>query len=214
MKPFKIGCFAVVVLAVIIAFSIYSILPDSVPTHWNAAGVADGWGSSWEGAFLFPLMMIGVLLIFVIIPKITVFDKNFKSFEKQYWILAFVIQMFFFLFYIMTLLPNFGYDFNFSQILALPMAMLFISIGILLPSFKRNFFVGIRTPWTLADDKVWKKTHKLSGKLFILAGFASLVSIPFPEVIIWVIVISVLIAGVCSMLYSLYLFKKIGKNKL
>ena len=192
MKAFKAGCFAVVVLAVILAFSVYSILPASVPTHWNADGVADGWGDSWEGAFIFPIMMAAILLLFVVIPKLIVFEKNFKDFEKQYWILAFVIQMFFFLFYIMTLLPNFGYEFNFSQILVLPMAMLFISIGILLPSFKRNFFVGIRTPWTLADDKVWKKTHKLGGKLFILAGFAGLVSI----------------------LYSLYLFKKSGKNKL
>jgi len=214
MKAFKAGCFAAVVFTVILAFSVYSILPNTVPTHWNAAGEVDGWGASWEGAFLFPIMMIGILLIFVVIPKIIVFKKNFKDFEKQYWILAFVILLFFFLFYIMTILPNFGYDFNFSQILVLPMAMLFISIGILLPSFKRNFFVGIRTPWTLADDKIWTKTHKLGGKLFILAGFASLISVPFPNATIWVLVVGALITGIGSMLYSLYLFKKIGKNKL
>ncbi len=214
MKAFKAGCFALVILAVILAFSVYSILPESVPTHWNADGVADGWGASWEGAFIFPIMMAGILLLFVVIPLIVVFEKNFKGFEKEYWILAFVIQMFFFLFYIMTLLPNFGYEFNFSQILVLPMAMLFISIGILLPSFKRNFFVGIRTPWTLADDKVWKKTHQVGGKLFILAGFAALISVPFPSATIWVLVGGALIAGFGAMIYSLYLFKKSGKNKL
>jgi len=124
------------------------------------------------------------------------------------------LEFFFILFYAITLMPNFGISFNFSQLFMLPVSMLFISIGVLMPSFKRNFFVGIRTPWTLADDKVWKKTHKFGGKAFVLAGLAILLSIPFPEASVSVTVVAALAAALGSVVYSFILFRKQGKNRL
>jgi len=217
MKPFKVFKalnFAVVIIAVIASFLIYPLLPGTVPTHWNALGEADATGPAWFGAFLFPLMMSLVLLLFVAIPKIVVFKKNFKAFEKQYWILALVIQVFFLLFYAVTLLPSFGYACSLSLLFSLPLSFMFIAIGLLMPSFKRNFFVGIRTPWSLANDKVWKSTHEFGGKLFVAAGVISLIAAFVPNNSILSVVAPVLIAAIGAVAFSFLEFRKSGKVKL
>ena len=215
MDVFKTLCFAITIIAVIAAFLVFPMLPGTVPSHWNAAGEVDATGSAWAGAFLIPLMMALVLLLFVFIPKVAVFKKNLKAFEKQYWLLALVVQVFFLLFYAITLLPNFGFDTGFSQLFALPLAFMFIAIGLLMPSFKRNFFVGIRTPWTLSSDRVWNKTHKFGGTLFIAAGVVSLAAAFFPGQSVITIVTVVLAAALVTVVYSYMEFRKIekpGKN--
>ena len=213
-KVFKAGTFALTIIAVLLAFLVYATLPPAVPTHWNMWGEVDGFGPSWFVAFLIPIMVVFVLLLFIIIPKIEVFKENLKSFEKQYWILGYAIQLFFLLFFAITLLPSLGYVFNFSQVFMLPMAMLFITIGVLLPSFKRNFFVGIRTPWTLANDTVWKKTHDFGGKAFILMGLALLISLPFPNAIFFVLIAGIIIVVAATFLYSYLEFRKNPKRDL
>ncbi len=213
-KLFKAGCHALAILAVLTAFLAYPVLPSSVPIHWNAQGMVDGCGPKWVGAFLFPIVMVLFLFFLFLIPKIAVFKKNLKDFEESYWALGYVLELFFLIFYALTLLPNFGYSFNMSQLLMLPLGMLFISLGILMPSFKRNFFVGIRTPWTLANDRVWEKTHRLGGKLFVLAGLASLVSVPFSSVAIFISVFSVLVAVAITIVYSFFEFRAQKKDGL
>lgn len=208
MKALKATCFIVTIAAVLLAFFIYPTLPSIVPTHWNAFGEIDGYGPGWLGTFLVPALMAFVLLLFVIIPKIEVFQKNLKAFEKEYWMLCYVVQLFFFVLFALTILPNYGYCFNFAQVFALPLGMLFISIGVLMPSFKRTFFVGIRTPWSLANDDVWKKTHVFGGKAFILAGLASLISSPFPTAVLPISIGAILIASIASVVYSYIIFRK------
>jgi len=209
----KLLAFSVTILAVFLSFAAYPMLPNTVPIHWNASGEADGFGPAWSGAFIFPLVMAFVLLMFALIPKIAVFKKNLKAFEKQYWLLSLVIQLFFLIFYIVTLLPNFGFKAALSQLFSLPLAFMFIAIGLLMPSFKRNFFVGIRTPWTLASDKVWKKTHDFGGTLFLAAGIVSL-ALPFliPEQAILSVVVVVLAAAIATVIYSFLEFRKLEKE--
>jgi len=214
MNLFKTAVYIVVILAVIIAFFVYPSLPNRVPIHWGIDGSPDNHGPAWIGAFLLPLLMAIVLLILIVVPKIAIFKKNMAKFEKQYWQLGYALMLFFMLVYALTLLPNFGYNFNMSQLITMPMAMLFISIGVLMPSFKRNFFVGIRTPWTLANDTVWEETHKFGGKAFILAGFAMFLVVPFPPVTIGIGVGAVIVAALASVVYSYLSFRKHGKLKL
>lgn len=205
--------FLVVIIAVIASFAVYPMLPDIVPTHWDAEGQVNGLGPGWVGAFLVPLMMAVVLLVFVIIPKIAVFKKNLKAFEKHYWLMALVTELFFLIFYAITLLPNFGIETSFSLLFSLPLSFLFIAIGLLMPHFKRNFFVGIRTPWTLSSDKVWKKTHRFGGTLFIAAGVISLAVSFIPGQNILSMVALILVAAVGSVVYSFLEFRKLEKKR-
>ncbi len=214
MNLFKAACVALVIAAVAAGFLVYPSLPARVPTHWNAAGEVDAYGPSWVGALLLPLVMAFVLLLFALIPKIAVFKENFGAFEKQYWALGLIILLFFALFYAITLAPNYGFQANVSQPLVLLAAMLFIAVGILMPSFKRNFFVGIRTPWTLANDIVWEKTHRLGGKLFIAAGVISLTGLLALGFSITLLIGAVLAAAAISVVYSFLAFRKTGKRQL
>ena len=210
----KALAFATAILAMVISFAVYPLLPGIVPVHWNAAGQADGYGEPWMAAFLMPLIMALVLLLFVAIPKVAVFKKNIKAFEKQYWLLCLVIELFFLMFYTITLLPNFGVETGLSQLFSLPLGFMFIAIGLLMPSFKRNFFVGIRTPWTLSSDRVWGKTHKFGGTLFVAAGVVSLGTAFFsPEQSILSIVMVVLVAALGAVVYSYVEFRKSGEGK-
>jgi uncharacterized membrane protein len=210
----KAACFVLVIAAVALGFLVYPSLPESVPIHWNAVGEADGYGPSWVGAFLFPLGMALVLLFLVVVPKIAVFKENMRAFERQYWLLGAMLELFFILFFAITLAPNYCSGFNFSQALALLLAMLFVFIGWLAPSFKRNFFVGIRTPWTLANDKVWEKTHKLGGRLFIAAGLITLLGALFPSHAFWIAITAILVAAVAAVAYSFLLYRKTGKRQV
>lgn len=214
VNKFKALSFALVLVAVVSAFVVFPMLPSRVPVHWNAAGDVDRFGEPEQAAFIFPGMMALVLLVFVLIPKIAVFKENLKAFEKHYWALAFLLEFFFAMFFVLTLAPNFGFDFKMSQPILVLVALLIAVIGVMMPSFKRNFFVGIRTPWTLANDEVWDKTHKLGGKLFIAAGVLAAVIAFLPGQNVFIAIAPILVAVVVVFVYSYFVFSKTGKKQL
>ncbi len=215
LKPaLEIVCFLLVIATVAAAFIVFPLLPDVVPIHWNVAGQIDGWGPSWVSAFLIPLIMAVMLLLWVVLPKIDPFKENWRAFEQHYWAFGLVLQLFSIAFYAIILSPSFGFQFNMAQVFPPAIAVLFIAIGLLLPHLKRNFFIGIRTPWTLASDKVWAKTHRFSGKLFIACGIIMLFSVAWPDAAFIVVIGLALLLVAATFVYSYLLFKKSGKRQL
>ena len=93
------------------------------------------------------------------------------------------------------------------------MGLLFILIGLFIRKAKRNYFIGIRTPWTLANDVVWKKTHKLGGVLFVIAGILTLLSMFFPDKAFIILMVDILGATIISVVYSYLVFRQ-EENKL
>ena len=168
------------VVAVFASAYAYTVLPDRVASHWNASGVADGYMGKFWGMFLLPLIMVGVFLLYLVIPKIDPMKANIESFRGYYN--GFWVALFAFFLYIhkLTLAWNLGYRFNFATFMVPALAVLWFFIGIFLEHSKRNWFVGIRTPWTLSSDVVWNKTHALGGKLFKLAAVVSLAGLVVP----------------------------------
>jgi len=202
-----------VALSFLGAFLVYPLLPEKVPIHWNIKGEADGYGDPLAGAFIFPIIGVFMILLFWVIPKIAVFKENLKKFENEYYLFELFMVLFFIIMFKLTLLPNFGFEFNMSWAIMPLIAILFIFIGIIMPKFKRNFFVGIRTPWTIANDQVWGKTHKLGGKLFIALGVISLIGLILPDLFLYIFVAPVLFVVAILFVYSYLEFKKInGKN--
>jgi uncharacterized membrane protein len=88
------------------------------------------------------------------------------------------------------------------------LAILFYSTGILIENAKRNWFIGIRTPWTMSSDKVWDKTHKLGGKLFKIVGILALLAIFFESYAILIIVVPVIIVSIYTIVYSYFGYQK------
>jgi uncharacterized membrane protein len=210
MQYLRFGSVLLVLFAFGIGFWAWGVLPDSVPVHWNAGGVADGFAGPVFGAFFMPLVMLFLIALFFLVPRIEVYRENFLSFEKQYWVLVFLVQFFFFALFLAMLFAGLGFEFNMNHFFIPALSLLFIGIGFLMPFFKRNFFVGIRTPWTLSSDVVWKKTHELGGRLFIVSGvlflFVLFFSNDFFVPLLGLVV--VLFFGLCAYSYFLYAREK------
>ncbi len=174
-----IAFWSLVLLMIAFGAWAYPMLPDQIASHWNIAGEADGFMGKFWGVLLFPLMTAGIGLLFALIPKIDPLKKNIEGFRKTYNIFWFSVGLFMAYMFTLSLVWNLGTPFDFSLAIIPAFAVFFYGIGVILERSKRNWFMGIRTPWTLSSDTVWEKTHLLGAKLFKIAGIASLLGLLF-----------------------------------
>jgi len=203
-----------ILIMFILAFYFYGHLPDKVISHWGADGQADGYSSKNFHTFFFPLLTIGIYLLFKYLPKIDPKRRNYEKFDLSYHGFRLVIIAFFVAMFIISSLINLGYNINISVAVSNLVGVLFIFIGLIIKNIEQNWFMGIRTPWTLSSETVWKKTHALAQKVFILMGiiFFALPYLPvayFAYFIILLVVIMVF--GTFG--YSYWLYKKEEHNK-
>ena len=214
MKKITIAIILIIILSFVIAIYAYQTIDgDKVASHWNAKGEVNGYMSKFLGVFLFPLILIGLYLVFLVIPKIDPLKKNIEKFRKYYDIFILAIMLFMFYVFILTLLFNLGYSFNMKTMLMPTIGLLFFGIGMFMKKLKRNWFIGIRTPWTISNDEVWKKTHLLGAKLFKLLGIIIFLGIFFRKYLLWFILVPVIISVVWLFAYSYLEYRKIVGNK-
>jgi len=152
----------------------YPSLPDKVPIHWNASGEINGYGSKLFGAFGMPLISLAMYLMFLVLPYIDPQKKNYAYFKSTYQFLKYLIIIFFLGIEVMTLLIASGVIINKPIFIQTMVSLLFILIGNVMGRFKHNYFVGIKTPWTLANEEVWRKTHRLAAPLWVLGGIINI----------------------------------------
>ncbi len=200
------------VLLALVTFGIaawyYPQLPDPVPTHWNAAGQADDWTAKPWGVYIFPVVNLGLLGILLVLPVISPRGFRLDSARRVYDIVIFIVIAF------MAIVQFYSYrsalEDGGDMVKAMPVmvGLLFIALGNYLGKFPKNFFVGIRTPWTLASDLVWNRTHRLAGWLFMAAGFVAVVStlVGSPPA---VMIVAIATAAVVPVVYSLVLYRKL-----
>jgi uncharacterized membrane protein len=185
--------------------------PDPMPSHWNAAGEVDGYTSKFWGIWLMPLITLGLTLLLAFIPAIDPLKANIEQFRGLYnaFIIGFVAYMLYV--YGLTLAAALGYQFNMTYMLLPVVGLLFIGISFLIEKAKRNFFIGIRTPWTLSSDVVWEKTHKLGAQTFRIGGVLVIVSAFFGESGFWLMMTALLFAALVPVVYSYFVFAKLEK---
>lgn len=209
----EIPLIILIILMFVVSLYLYPKMPERMPTHWNAAGEVDSYGNRFVGLFLMPIFLVVIYLLFLIIPIIEVYQENFKKFKNYFYGFKIVLILFFIVIYITTLLPNFGINVNMGLVMIPALAVLFFYIGYMLKFTKRNYFVGIRTPWALANEKVWDKTHQLGSKLFMLLAFIMLSAIFFPKQFIWFILVPLIALILFLFIYSYLEYKKEVDNK-
>jgi uncharacterized membrane protein len=215
MKLTKYDWLSIAITVLLFASAIYAYptLPDKIPIHWNAFGQVDGWGAP-QTIFLFPVIVALVYGLFLAIPKIAVYKKNIQGF-KHFQSMKLMMIVFLSAFYLATLFATQGYDFEMRYVFMPAMSLLFIYLGYIMKDMKRNYFIGIRTPWTLASDHVWKKTHEIGGKLFMLAGVIFLIgALISGGELVWFILLTVLAIAAYTIVYSYVLWKQEGKKSL
>ncbi len=165
-----------IAMATIAGLLLWNQLPDQMASHWNANDQVDGTMSKFWGVFLMPLITLGMLALFLVIPNIDPLKANIAQFRESFNLFIVLIIAFMLYVYGLTLAWSLGYqDFKMSEAMLPFMGVLFIAIGFMLRKAKRNFFIGIRTPWTLSSDSVWDKTHQLGSILFMISGAFAIV---------------------------------------
>ena len=198
-----------IAFAVAFSLSVYGRLPDQMASHWNTANQVDGYISRFWGAFLMPVVSLGMLLLFLVIPQIDPLKANIEKFREYFnafiaLIVGFMVSM-----HILTMLWNLGYNqFNMSTAMLPAMGLIFVFAGIMMRKAKRNFFIGIRTPWTLSSDRVWDETHRLGSALFIASGVLTLLGAFFPDYAFWFILIPILGSTLFLLVYSYVLYQR------
>jgi len=199
---------------IIIAFAIgayfYPKMPDLMPMHWNAQGEIDAYWPKEFGLFFMPVLTLGLLGLFIGLPKIDPLRKNIEKFRYYYQGFMVVFVLFMFYLYVLSI-SSVWFSFSIIQALAPAFGLLFFYIGVLLEKSKRNWFIGFRTPWTLSSDKVWEATHKRGGMLFKICGIIALAGVFFPDHAIWLVVAPVIITAIYTFVFSYFEYKKTGK---
>lgn len=203
----------VILVATIASAIIYPRLPEMAASHWNAAGQVDGYMPRFWAAFLMPLVSVGLLLLLLAIPAIDPLKANIAKFRSYYNAFIALIIVFMLFIHGITLAWNLGYNqFNIGNVILPTVGLIFIFAGVMMAKAKRNFFIGIRTPWTLSNDTVWDETHKLGSKMFIAAGIVTILSAFFGEAGFWIMFPVIMLAALVPIVYSYILWRRISKS--
>jgi uncharacterized membrane protein len=158
-----------ILLPFIYLLIIWDKLPETVPTHFNVKGEADGWSNKSMLLYLPCMLGIGIYLLLLLVPKIDPKNKLAQMGEKFYMI-RFIIAIF-----ISALSLYVLYTSQIGAITGINFFLLisgafFAALGNYMQAMRPNYFVGIRTPWTLESEEVWKNTHRLGGKIWMIGG--------------------------------------------
>lgn len=205
---------ALLIISIILSCYFYSIFPERVPMHWNINGQVDSWGSAFSGAFILPMILIGMYILFVLLPFIDPKKEKYQQFEKVYKIFRILIMLMMFGIYLIASANALGYAVRVEVWIPVIIGLLFLVMGNYFGKIKPNWFMGIRTPWTLSNEEVWNKTHRLGGKLFMILGLLMLLTPLWhfeSAIMFWLVIVPMLLVGVIPMIYSYVIYKKLGK---
>lgn len=181
-----------------------------IPMHWNVRGEVDGFFGK-TGAILFGLgFSFGLFFLLYLLPLYSPkYRQDEERFEKVLPTVTFVTILFFVLINVYSYLIAFYGNVipvNFIYVL---IGLLFVFLGNLLPKVPRNFFIGIRTPWTLTDEDNWHRTHRLGAYLFVLGGLLMLLKafVPYSAQMFHLLsMILALVLFLYPLMYSFILF--------
>lgn len=200
-------------LAFAVGIMLYPSMPEMMATHWNAHGAVDGYMPRFWGVFLLPMITAGMVLLISFLPGLDPMKKNIAKFSSYYYGFVFAITAFMLYMYAISLAWNLGYAFDFVITMVPAFAALFYLAGVMIGKSKRNWFIGIRTPWTLSSDRVWDKTHALGAKLFKSAALIGLFGLIFSEYAFLFMILPILAAAFITMAYSYFEYKRYEKRK-
>ncbi len=200
----------IVLLPFIYLAYVWNELPEKVPMHWNIKGEIDRYGEKSELIIIPILLPLLVYIIFLVIPKIDPKNKLNKMGNKLQSI-KFLLTTFMSVLALFIIYSAKNKSFVNPNYIVLLIGILYIILGNYFKTIKANYFIGIRTPWTLENETVWKKTHKLGGKLWLTGGIIVMITslILEKEMNFTVFLIITGIISIIPIVYSYQIFKKL-----
>ena len=200
---------AMVIAALSLGAYFYPRFPGTVVTHWNIQGEPNGYMGRLGGAFVIPVMLAIMYLLFLVLPALDPKSERYAEFGKVYQILKNGILATLLAIYVAAGFYNLGYPVKINAIVPWLVGLLLIVIGNYMGKLKRNWFVGVRTPWTLSSENAWNKTNRASGYLMMLFGLAVIVTPYLPKAWgLWVFIGAAALMLLGSLIYSYVVYRQ------
>lgn len=153
-----------------------------IPTHWNIRGEVDGYGGRFEGLLLVPLLATGMYVLLLALPRLDPARANYASFAGPYRVMRAALAIMLAGLHALLVATALGYEVDTGRWVPVGIGLLFVVLGNVMGKVRPNYFVGIRTPWTLSSARSWEKTHRAGGRVFVVGGaalaLAALIGIP------------------------------------
>lgn len=201
-----------IMLAIVLPFIFVAVywdqFPDQIPTHFDFSGHPDDYSDKTTGLFLLPGINLLMYFVFLFLPAIDPARKNYGLFAEKYKMIRVVLHLFFSFIFFVTATYSLGWQTDTSAWIMYGMLVLFVLLGNYMGSVRPNYFVGIRTPWTLSNEQVWIKTHRLAARVWVIGSLITMAVMPFvawPEVLL---IANLLVITLVPVIYSFVEFKK------
>ncbi|QQG52613.1 MAG: SdpI family protein [Candidatus Falkowbacteria bacterium] len=208
---YKTEIWPLLIIILVVALSIwaYPQLPMRVISHWDFNGQANGWMSREFHSIMFPVLMVFMYALLSLMPKFDPRSERYSEFANVYLTFRTMIMLVLAVTFGAATLANLGYPINIGATVCGAIGVLMIVLGNYFGKLKSNYFIGIRTSWTLSSENVWNKTHRLGAKLFVVWGILLIVA-PWlkPAIAMGILFGGIITIIVWTSVYSYRLFNK------
>ena len=194
---------------------LYPQFPERVPIHWNIHGQVDGWGDKAWAVFLTPGIMTAMLALFAAFPWLSPKRFSLDSFLGVYWFIIATIEVTMAYIHGLTLWAAWIGPVDITRAMLIGLLAMFGLIGGAMRGVRQNFWVGVRTPWTIASERVWNDTHVLAARTFIAAAVIGMLAaiLPFPiEAVAGIVIALIMGAAFTPVIYSLVHYKALERR--
>lgn len=211
--PSSIDILILAVLAIQVIVAVYglAVLPDTVPIHWGINGQPNGYGSKWVGTLLYPLLSVGIYtlvrVLLVVGPRLGQQGDVLANLKLAKTILAGII-LFMLIIQLVTIAESLGIGIDVTMVIMLALSVLFIFLGNYMGKVRRNFWMGVRTPWSLSNAVVWERTNRMGGWLFVAVGLIGIPCSFIPALRLWGILVPIIAATIFLYIYSYVCYRQ------
>ena len=199
------------VAVVVATFAAYPSLPHSVPTHWGIHNQPNGYSPKWALFLLGPGSMAGVMLLMYFLPWLSPKQFEIESFRATCLQIMLMVVTALGYFFVAVLWVDAGHRLNMGRAIGGGVCLLFASLGNVMGKIRKNFYIGIRTPWTLANERVWNATHRFAAKTLVFAGLSGF-ALAMAGLNGWPMIAILLAGPLVPVFYSLAFYKQLERR--
>lgn len=210
-RPYYVLSLVLIALSVLYSVWLYPSLPDKVPSHWNIHGQIDSYSGKSFACFLLPAITVLIFALFMILNWLSPRQFKLDTFRRTWEFVVFLVVSLLTYDHVLFLQAARGTALNMNRAVLGGLFLFIALLGNVLGKVRRNFWIGVRTPWTLASERVWNDTHRVAAKTFVIAGVLGFIAAMWgahPMLSIGILIAAALI----TVFYSLFDYKRLEKQ--
>jgi uncharacterized membrane protein len=211
----KIDFFLVLLAAIpiVLSFVLYDKLPDRLAVHFGVTGHPNRYQGKESFLILSSLVILGLPILLKVLSFTDPKRENYEKFRTAFDLMRVVLTLFLNAIFGFTLAYNLGYHIDVQTFVLIGIGVMFLVFGNYMGQIRFNYFIGIRTPWTLANETVWSRTHRFAGPIWAFMGLIALICSFLPgNVAVWVFGTTLAIGSICPIVYSFLLYRRLLKQ--